>query len=147
MEKTLALEPGDQEAAEMQATIRNSGEICLERPAAGTWDREIGEPDPDAEPDEPLPAWMPPGFPATGSGGVDTIETPTSKTVTVVVVDTHPTDVLFSIAEWAVDEGHPIVEPSSTTLTIQLPENQLMYVEVVDIGNFNTQLTVTIEEI
>lgn len=131
---------------ELQATIRNGGDICLERPATGAWDREIGEPDPDAPEDEPLPEWMPPDFPASGSGGVDTIETPTSKSVTVVVVDTHPTDVLFSIAEWAVEKDHPILERSFTTLTIQLPENQLMYVEVVDIGNFNTQLTVTIEE-
>lgn len=130
---------------DMQASVRFGGEICLERPATGSWDREIGEPDPDAEEDEALPAWMPAGFPTSSGGQVNTIETPASKTVVVVVPDTHPTDVLFSIAEWAVDEGHPILERSATTLTIDLPENQVMYVEVIDLGNFNTQLTVTIE--
>lgn len=131
---------------ELRATVRLDGDICMERPAVGTWAREIGEPDPDAEEDEPLPEWMPPSFPVSGSGQASTIETPTSKTVTVVVTDRPPTDVLFSIAVWAVDEGHFILERGATTLTIELPENQLMYVEVLDIGNFNTQLTVTIQD-
>jgi hypothetical protein len=129
---------------EMDATVKSCGEICLERPAVGAWDREIGEPEPDAA--GAMPPWMPSGFPVSSGGRVNTVETNTTKTVSVVVEDRHPTDVLFNVAAWAVDEGHVILERGASTLTIRIDVNRLMNVEVIDVGNFNTQLTVTIEQ-
>lgn len=140
LEMTMAFSSPD----EMAASVAHRGELCFERPARGDWDRELGAPDPD--PPMHLPLWLPDRFPFDTGEDVDTDETGSTKTVSFVVEDRHPTDVLFDFATWAEEEGHSATLASQTTLDIQLLDGRSMHVEVVDLGNFNTQLTVTVVE-
>ncbi|HKJ56219.1 MAG TPA: hypothetical protein VJ978_09560, partial [Nitriliruptoraceae bacterium] len=140
----------------LEANVRSTGNICIERPAVGEWDREVGEPDPDAPPDVDLPSWVPPNFPMGDTRTID-VEENDGGTFTVVFEDTDPVDVLFILDEWADTNGHVVAsfapgrpedDPDDGsmvyTAVVELADGRTMDVEIVDLGNFDTRLTATI---
>lgn len=140
----------------LEATVAFAGDICIERPAVGEWDRAVGATDPDAPPDVTLPAWAPPNFPSGDTRTID-VDDGDSGTFSVVYEDTPPSEVLLLLDEWADANGHVVAsfapgqpedDPDDGSLAftavVELSDGRVMDVDIVDIGGFDTRLTATI---
>lgn len=129
---------------ELDASIASGGERCLERPATGVWDREIGTPDPDAEPATEAPPWLPSGLPVSGAGEVLTDDAGDTGTFRLVVIDTSPGQVLFEIGTWAADQGFvQLIEPG-TSIVYEMGDGRRMVVDAVAVGS-DVELTIMVE--
>lgn len=122
-----------------------NGTFCMERPAVGAWIRDIGAPDPNGATPSPMPPWLPSSFPVSSGLDLSTTESGTSKTTNFVVEDTSAFDLWANVQEWAGNEGWQFGQRTRFTIEA-FRDGERLFVEIIDIGGGNVQLTLTIEE-